>query len=73
MAELPFGQNFDYDFHRMLNEHSHTVTVDHVPDWLSSGDIVEKRGERYFAVSLTKTIPRWRSLLNRFIHWIRSL
>jgi hypothetical protein len=49
------------------------VTVDRVPDWLSSGDLIENRGKRTFAVSLTQTEPRWRSLLNRLSRWISSL
>ena len=41
------------------------VTIKRAPDWLCNGDVIEKRGNQYFAVSLHVHERRWRVLLHR--------
>ena len=41
------------------------VTIKHVPDWLQAGDVIERRGGRYFAVSLRVLERRRQAWLRR--------
>lgn len=45
---------------------THIVTVDHLPEWVTSGDTVIKRGNKTVIRSLTQTEPRWRALWRKF-------
>lgn len=44
----------------------HTLNVNNLPTWFKSGDLIEYRRGRTFAVSMTETEPRWR-------YWVRRL
>jgi len=45
---------------------THTMSIaKNAPAWFQSGDLIEKRGNRTFLVSMTQTIPRWKYWLNR--------
>jgi hypothetical protein len=49
------------------------VTVkDDLPAWVRPGDVIEKRGDRYFIVSLYESEPRWRHYLRRLKKWWRK-
>ena len=47
------------------------VTVERVPDWVRSGDVIVKRDKRYFVVSLHQSEPRYRALWRRVIQWLK--
>lgn len=47
------------------------VTVESLPPWAQSGDVVCRRGKRWFLVSLHESEPRWRCLYRRWITWLQ--
>lgn len=38
----------------------HVLNVQRIPSWFKSGDVIEYRRGRTFAVSMTETEPRWK-------------
>lgn len=52
---------------------SKTLTVAHVPTWISSGDPIIQRGQRTVVMSMTQTEARWRTWGWWVIVWLRKL
>ena len=74
-----FGENMDYDFHRLLNEHhasvtpkSGTFTVDRMPYWVQNGDIITERDGKLYVQSFTQRETRWQKFTRWLKRWIAT-
>lgn len=57
--------NPDTEFSPDALRRSSTVTVEHLPSWLQSADLIMKRGHRHYARALNRTEPRWKAIVRR--------
>lgn len=55
-----------------LSPRSLTVLAELLPQWFATGDIVERRRNRLFAVSVSQTEPRYQQILRRLSEKIRK-
>lgn len=84
MAEIQFGTNGDYDFHKMMAatpicekcrqaHFSLSPCLEIGAAALQNGDCFTSQGEIVRPYIDLSPIPRWRKILNRIAWWIRSL
>lgn len=71
IISLPNTTPYDYRITLKDDPSKYVLNVRKMPSWFKSGDVIEYRHGRTFAVSLTETEPRWRRLLNTLVRWWR--
>jgi len=47
------------------------VTITRAPDWLQNGDVIKRRGKRYYVVSLHAPERRWQAWLRKIWNWVK--
>jgi len=49
------------------------VTIKSMPDWARNGDVVARRGKKYFIVSLHESETRWKQTVRTFCQRLSGL
>jgi hypothetical protein len=46
------------------------VTIKNAPTWMRNGDVIERRGKKYYVISLHEPETRWEKLVRKLRRWI---